>query len=152
MHSSRFLLSLLFAGVFAARTLDAQAGNPGSQGTRSPADNQATPPTFATAAADLQTKLTESLAELTALRERIAAEKVPLSRQLHESEKELQAARVESQEVARLLDSHTLDLGNLRTEIQGRRDQSTYLSNLLAEYARNFEVRLHITELQRYQA
>ncbi|HEX5052120.1 MAG TPA: MotA/TolQ/ExbB proton channel family protein [Planctomycetota bacterium] len=107
-------------------------------------------PTFAAATSDLQQRLAASIAELTAQRERIAGEQLPMARELRQLEGELQAARAENSQVSRLLDSRTLDLGNLRTEITRQRDQSSYLSNLLTEYARNFEARLHITELQRY--
>ncbi len=49
-----------------------------------------------------------------------------------------------------MLDTRTLDLTNLRTEIQSRKEEKTYLSNLLDQYIRNFETRLHIAEIKRY--
>ena len=109
-------------------------------------------PTFATAAAEVQKQLAEALAELTRVREQIGAEKVPMSQQLRELELQLQTVRGDYQRVTRLVDSRTLDLSNLTTELAQRRDQATYLANLLAEYGRNFESRLHIAELQRYRA
>jgi biopolymer transport protein ExbB len=42
-------------------------------------------------------------------------------------------------------------LTNLQNEIKSRREESAYLSNLLGEYIRNFESRLHIAEIQRYR-
>ncbi len=42
-------------------------------------------------------------------------------------------------------------MGNLRSEIKSRQDESDYLFNLFGEYIRNFESRLHIAEIQRYQ-
>ncbi len=108
--------------------------------------------TFADASAGLEQQLEESLAELSALREAIAADRIPLGRQLAERESELSQARLEYQQTSRLLDSRTLDLSNLRTELEARKNQAAYLSNLLGEYARNFESRLHIAELQRYRA
>ncbi len=102
-------------------------------------------------ASDALTKqLADSVAELNDLRERIAAEKVPLSRKLNELENELSKIRLDYQQVSRLLDSRTLDLSNLRTEIASRQQEATYLTNLLSEYVRNFESRLHIAEIQRY--
>ena len=50
-----------------------------------------------------------------------------------------------------MLDSRTLDLSNLRDEVKSRQEETTYLSNLLSEYIRNFEARLHIAEIQRYR-
>lgn len=99
----------------------------------------------------IQDQLEESLAELTALREKIVMEKIPLSRKLSDLEDKLSDVRREYQQTTRLLDSRTLDLSNLRSEIKSREQEKSYLSNLLSEYIRNFESRLHIAELSRYE-
>ena len=75
-----------------------------------------------------------------------------MSRTLNELETELMQVRAEYQTTKRTLDSRTLDLSNLRSEIKARTDEAAYLSNLLGEYIRNFESRLHISELRRYEA
>lgn len=106
--------------------------------------------TLQEAAVTAQRQLEAAVAELSQLRERVAAEKVPMNRQLRDLEGELSRLRAESQKLSRQLDSSTLDLGNLRNEIKSRQDEASYLSNLLGEYGRNFESRLHIAELQRY--
>jgi biopolymer transport protein ExbB len=106
---------------------------------------------FEKADTTVQKQLEESLAELTALREKIVMEKIPLSRRLSDLEDKLTEVRRDYQQTTRLLDSRTLDLSNLRSEIKSRQDEKSYLSNLLSEYIRNFESRLHITELQRYE-
>lgn len=105
---------------------------------------------FETAAQSVQRQLQESVAELGALREQMAAEKLPLSRQLRDLEAELVKVRQEYQTTSRLLDSRTLDLSNLRNEIKSRNDEAAYLSTLMGEYTRNFDSRLHIAELDRY--
>lgn len=106
---------------------------------------------FRKTAATMQQQLDESLAALSALREQIAREKIPLSRKLSDLEGELVRVRGEYQQTSRLLDSRALDLSNLRNEIKIRQEEETYLSNLLSEYIRNLESRLHIAELQRYE-
>ncbi len=106
---------------------------------------------FDQASGSIRQQLEASVAELNQLREQVAVEKIPLSRKLNQLESKLAEVRVEYQNVTRLLDSRTLDLSNLRTEIQSRKEESTYLSNLLSEYIRNFESRLHISEIQRYR-
>ncbi len=106
---------------------------------------------FGKASQSIQQQLRDSIAELNALREQVVNEKVPLSRKLSELEAQLVKVRQEYQETTRLLDSRTLDLSNLRNEIKSRNQEATYLSNLLGEYARNFESRLHISEIDRYQ-
>ncbi len=107
---------------------------------------------FSGAGTSLQQQLEESLAELSRLRDQIANEKIPLSRKLSSLENELVNIRRDYQQTARLLDSRTLDLSNLNSEIKSRQDEKNYVSNLLGEYIRNFESRLHIIELQRYKA
>ena len=106
---------------------------------------------FEKVAVSVQQQLEESVAELNALRERVAEEKVPLSRKLGDLERELSEVRLEYQQTTRLLDSRALDLTNLQSEIKSRHEEAAYLSNLLGEYIRNFESRLHIAELQRYR-
>ncbi len=106
---------------------------------------------FGEAAKSIQKQLEESVAELNRLRQQAAEEKIPLSRKLSELESKLSEVRLEYQETTRKLDSRTLDLTNLRSEIKSREEEATYLSNLLGEYVRNFESRLHIAELQRYR-
>lgn len=108
-------------------------------------------PGFDGAAASLQQELAGAVADLDALRSRIAEEKIPLSRRLGELESELIRVRSEYQQASRLLDGRTLDLTNLRGEIKARQEEAAYLSNLLGEYVRNFESRLHVAELARYE-
>ena len=110
-----------------------------------------TPTGFDQASASMHQKLEDSIKELNALREQVAAEKVPLSRKLSDLESQLSQARLEYQKTTRMLDSRTLDLSNLRSEIKSREQEAAYLSNLLGEYIRNFESRLHIVELQKYE-
>jgi biopolymer transport protein ExbB len=106
---------------------------------------------FENATESISSRLDESLSELASLRKKMAEEKIPLSRRLRELESQLVEVRLEYQQTTRLLDSRTLDLSNLKNEIESRREEGTYLSNLLSEYIRNFESRLHISELQRYR-
>jgi len=106
---------------------------------------------FDQARATAEQQLDQSTTELSRLRQNIVEEKVPLVQQLNELEDQLIQVRREYQQTVRLLDTRTLDLSNLRTEIKSRQDEKTYLSNLLSEYMRNFETCLHIAELQRYK-
>ena len=106
---------------------------------------------FTEARARIERDLERSLSELDRLREEIAAEKIPLAEELSRLENELVATRREFEQTARLLDSRTLDLSNLTAQVKARTDETQYLGNLLGEYIRNLEARLHITELQRYR-
>lgn len=106
---------------------------------------------FDGASRSIKGQLDESVAALNELRSLVAAEKVPMTRELSKLEAELLQVRLAYQDITRTLDSRTLDLSNLQGEIKSRQDESSYLSGLLSEYVRNFESRLHIAELQRYR-
>lgn len=106
---------------------------------------------FEKASDSIQVQLEKSVAELTTLREQVAAEKIPLSQDLSDLEEKLIKARQKYQQVSRLLDTRMLDLSNLGSEIKSRKEEASYVSNLLGEYIRNFESRLHIAEIQRYR-
>ncbi len=107
---------------------------------------------FDQARGGVQQQLEQSLQELADLREQIKAETLPMNRRLSELESQLSEVRAEYQATTRTLDSRTLDLSNLRSEIKSRKDEVAYLSNLLSDYLRNFQSRLHIAEEQRYRA
>jgi biopolymer transport protein ExbB len=49
------------------------------------------------------------------------------------------------------MDTRSLDLSNLQAQLAAHKEENAYLSNLLDEYVRNFETRIHVTELQRYR-
>ncbi len=111
---------------------------------------EGSPKTFQDAAIGIDLRLEASIRELSELRERIAEQKILLSRSLGEYESALNDARAENQKTTRSLDRSTLDLSTARTDIKARRDESNYLANLFDQYYRNFEAGLHVVELQRY--
>lgn len=107
---------------------------------------------FEQASANVDFRLQDSIAELAAMREQMAQEKIELSRKLGELEGQLSEARRTYQKTIRALDGSALAVGNLRNEIKARRKEADYLSNLFGEYIRNFESRIHIAEIARYEA
>lgn len=102
-------------------------------------------------AVDMSARVDATAAELSELEARIADEKLPMARTLARLERELGDARNAYQEVKKQLDRRTLDMTNVRKEIEAREQESSYLSTLLGEYIRNFETRLHISELAAYR-
>jgi biopolymer transport protein ExbB len=102
------------------------------------------------AGASAQKDLDASLKELTALRETIRAEKLPLTRELSGLEEELANLRRESERSSHDTDAGNLELAGLRGEVKLRQDEITYLGTLLDEYRANFETRINVIELQRY--
>lgn len=94
--------------------------------------------------------LAKSLEELDQLREQIAAEKLPLATQLTALEEKLATLRREQERIATLTKGENNDLTAIKAEIKARQDELSYIGNLLDEYVRNFESKVHISELQYY--
>lgn len=93
-------------------------------------------------------ELADSTAELTRLRSEIAAEKLPMAQELTALEEKLSALRREHESVTRAVDTENLSLPGLTAEIKAREDELTYVGNLLDEYARTFDSKVHVSELQ----
>jgi biopolymer transport protein ExbB len=102
------------------------------------------------AASAVHRDLEQGLRELATLRDTIAAEKLPLARELTGLEEQLGALRKEYDRVTRAQDLANLELANLRSEIKARQDEVAYIGNLMDEFARGLENKIHVSELQRY--
>ena len=102
---------------------------------------------LASASSKAQKDLDAALRELTATREKIAGEKVPMSQALSKAEDDLAIARKQLETAQRTRDLRNLDQSTLKAEIKQREDENMYMLNLLNEFSRNFgEKGLHITE------
>lgn len=99
----------------------------------------------------MQARLDAASKRLTDVRAKIADEKIPLNQALAAAEQTLSGLRREYDETKRQSDGAALEMSSLRTEIKQRESERNYLSSLFGEYARNFETRLHITELEAYR-
>jgi len=93
-------------------------------------------------------RLAKGIADLNALREQVAAEKLPVSQQLTSLEERVTELRKENDRVTRLVDAGALEMAQIRQGIKARQDELTYIGNLLDEYARNFETRVNVGEMQ----
>ena len=143
---------LVLAAAAAAQQPQPSPSASPQQPAAAPAAQGGDKPSFEQVAASTRQQLEESVAELAKLRDGVTAEKIPLAQELRKLEDGLLAMRGDLAKATRALDGRALDLSNLKGEIDKRRDQVNYLSNLLADHGRNFESRLHIAELQRYDA
>lgn len=146
-HKAGIILfvSLVFGILFSGTPFSIVKAQDSDNLPQSSADNN-----FGHVESSAQQQLAESLDEFAKLREDIKNEKIPFNKQLNDLEDKLIEVRREYQQITRTLDSRTLNLTNLRSEIQSRRDEKTYLSNLMDQYINNFETRLHIAENHRY--
>jgi len=93
-------------------------------------------------------ELAKSSQELARLREQIASEQLPLAQELTSAEELLVQLRREYETVSRTVDNSNLDLPRIKTDNTFRQDELTYLGNLLDDYARTFESKVHVSELQ----
>ena len=116
----------------------------------SQAQSTAEPSPLKNVTADFQARLDKASADLAETRRKIETEKIPATKKLNELEDQLIEARKEYDRVLRIRDSRTLDITNLKAQIKSREDGTSYLTNLLDEFTRNFESRIHITEVQQF--
>lgn len=101
-------------------------------------------------AEDFQSRLDTATRRLAETRARIEKEKVPMTQKLNALDDRIAEARKEYDRVLRISDSRTLDITNLKAQIKAKEDQGNYIANLLDEFVRNLETRLHIAEVQRF--
>jgi len=97
-------------------------------------------------AADRQ--LAQSIQELNELRAQISAEKLPLAQELTALEERVTQLRREHEQVTRLVDAGNLGITTIKAEMKARQDELSYVGNLLDEYARTFESKVNVSELQ----
>lgn len=100
-----------------------------------------------TAQADLQA----ALAELTATRQQVEAERLPLARRLRELEQQVLDKRRELERAQRFQENQLVELNALKADVKRRSDEVKFLGALLAEYMRAFETRIHISESARFK-
>jgi len=99
----------------------------------------------------LDRRLSSSLEELARTRAQIAKEKVPLSRQVSKLENEVLELRQEQRQLLKLRDARTIDLTSLRRQVESMAEQDDFVNSRLNEFVRDFEGRLHISELATYE-
>lgn len=108
-------------------------------------------PTAETLADAARADLRAALDELTAVRQQIEAERLPLAQQLAALEQRVLDERAALQRAQREEANQMVLLGVLRTEVQGQSNEVRALESLLGEYRRTLETRLPIAELGRYR-
>ena len=94
------------------------------------AGSLSTAQTFSEASASAFEDLKEVEAELSALRNKIADEKIPLSKELNRIENEVLAKRREAARVENVRDNRQVDLNALENEVEARDEQNTYVRRL----------------------
>jgi len=106
---------------------------------------------FDAAQSKIDQRLEQSLRELAAIRDEIAAGKIPLSKQVSRLEDRVLDLREKKERLLELRDSRTIDLTDLRKQVDSLEEQEDFVNARLSEFVREFEGRLHISELARYE-
>ena len=103
------------------------------------------------ARSDVDQKLERSLSDLSSTRERIAREKIPLSKAVSGLEREVLVLRQKRDELQKVRDSRTIDLSTLRQQVQSLEGQEEFVNSRLNEFIRDFEGRLNISETAAFE-
>ncbi len=106
---------------------------------------------FSTVSASADRDLQDALSRLATLREEIAEARIPLAREWNRRQAEVREKRREVERLQRLRDNRQMDLVSLEKEVEAQRNEINYVGNLLGEYLRAFESRIHVAEIQRYE-
>jgi biopolymer transport protein ExbB len=97
-------------------------------------------------------ELQKAIAELATLRQSIEAERLPVSRQLTETEQKVADRKAEYAKAQRFQENQLVELNALKAEAKLRADEVKYVDSLLTEYARAFRSRLNFVEEPRFAA
>lgn len=106
---------------------------------------------FNIAVGSLEDSLSVSVKELAELREKIAGEKAPLSKDLNRLSLEVRELRQEFDKVSRTRDAKGFDLSSLENNTKQRKDEVDYIVSLMTEYITNIESRADSAERLLYQ-
>lgn len=106
---------------------------------------------FEIAVDSLEDSLGASIKELAELREEIAGEKAPLSKDLNRLSLEVRELRQEFDKVSRTRDAKGFDLSSLENNTKQRKDEVDYIVSLMTEYITNIESRADPAERLLYQ-
>lgn len=105
---------------------------------------------FASAGDQAKQDLQSALTELAKTRGEIAAEKIPLIREVSSLEDSVRQKADELDHLRRLRDNSDLGLNRLREQVKAIEAQNEYAAGLLDEFVRSFETRIDYSEIQLY--
>ncbi|MES2736288.1 MAG: MotA/TolQ/ExbB proton channel family protein [Verrucomicrobiota bacterium] len=107
------------------------------------------PSVFNSAATSAKKDYEKSLEDLSKVRGEIDKDKEPMNRKLSAAEAELASLQEKFAPLTRELDQAELNVVNLKNEVKLATDESTYLTNIMDEFTKGYESKVHVSELQR---
>lgn len=105
---------------------------------------------FPSASEQAKSDLKGALTQLAETRGEIAAEKIPLIREVSSLEDQVRQKSEELDRLRRLRDNSDLGLNRLREQVEAIKAQNEYAAGLLDEFVRSFETRIDYSEIQLY--
>ncbi len=107
---------------------------------------------FSEASAAIGARVEKAVGELADVNKSIETEKVPLIKERNRLEAQVIKLRQDTERLEGVRGGRDNLLKKEEKELKARQDEVKYLTGLIADYTRNFETRIHIAEVQRYQA
>jgi len=111
----------------------------------------AAPSNFTAAKTSAQADYDRSKSELSAAQAEIAKQKDPLNKELSTLEDKLRQLQDQYGPLTRDVDQAELNLSNLKSQVKLAEEENSYLTNILDEYTKGFESKVHASEMQRYR-
>lgn len=105
---------------------------------------------FNAASEQASSDLKAALSQLSEVRGEIAADKIPLIREVSSLEDDVRQKAEELNRLRRLRDNSDLGLNRLREQVEAMKAQNEYAAGLLDEFVRSFETRIDYSEVQLY--
>lgn len=96
--------------------------------------------------------LHKATAELSATRQEIEAERLPLARRITDLEQQIINRRAELAKAQRFQENQLVELNALKADAKRQSDEVKYIDSLITEYARAFRSRLNFIEEPRYKS
>ena len=106
---------------------------------------------FTAAKASAQADYERSKQELSKVQTEIAKEKEPLNRELARLEEKLRQLQDQYAPLTREVDTAELNFSNLKGQVKLAGEENLYLTNILDEYTKGFESKIHASEMQLYK-
>ncbi|GEP44848.1 MotA/TolQ/ExbB proton channel family protein [Brevifollis gellanilyticus] len=106
---------------------------------------------FSKAKDSAQADFDRSKEELSKVQVEIGKEKEPLNRELSQLEDKLRQLQDQYAPLTRELDAAELNYSNLKNQVKLATEENSYLTNILDEYTKGFESKVHVSEMQLYR-
>jgi biopolymer transport protein ExbB len=107
---------------------------------------------FSKAKESAEADFDRSKEELSKVQTTISKEKEPLNRELAQLEEKLRQLQDQYAPITREVDAAELNYSNLKTQVKLASEENSYLTNILDEYTKGFESKVHVSEMQLYKA